>query len=109
MMRWLGVLALCGVLFGAADVHAQAQVQTWPSKPVTIIVPAAAGGLTDVLTRAVAQRLSQSWGQSVVIENRGGGGHNIGAVAVAKAAPDGYTLLASEGGAFVANPFLYSK
>jgi tripartite-type tricarboxylate transporter receptor subunit TctC len=76
---------------------------------VTIIVPAAAGGLTDVLTRAVGQRLSQNWGQSVIIENRGGGGHNIGAVAVAKATPDGYTLLASEGGAFVANPFLYSK
>jgi tripartite-type tricarboxylate transporter receptor subunit TctC len=92
-----------------AMLRAPAQAQSWPSRPVTIIVPAAAGGLTDVLTRGIAQRLSQSWGQTVVIENRGGGGHNIGAVAVAKAAPDGYTLLASEGGAFVANPFLYSK
>ena len=92
-----------------APAQAQAQSQVWPSRPVTIVVPAAAGGLTDVLTRGIAQRLSQTWGQSAVIENRGGGGHNIGAVAVAKAAPDGYTLLASEGGAFVANPFLYSK
>ena len=104
-MRWIGALVLCGMVLGAAE----AQAQSFPSKPVTIIVPSAAGGLTDVLTRAVAQRLSQSWGQSIVIENRGGGGHNIGAVAVAKAAPDGLTLLAVEGGAFVANPFLYSK
>jgi tripartite-type tricarboxylate transporter receptor subunit TctC len=72
-----------------APAQAQAQSQIWPSRPVTIVVPAAAGGLTDVLTRGIAQRLSQTWGQSVVIENRGGGGHNIGAVAVAKAAPDG--------------------
>jgi tripartite-type tricarboxylate transporter receptor subunit TctC len=102
----IAVWALASALFCAA---AQAQAQSWPNRPITIVVPAAAGGLTDVLTRGIAQRLSQSWGQSVVIENRGGGGHNIGAVAVAKAAPDGYTLLASEGGAFVANPFLYSK
>ena len=100
----IAVWALASALFCAA-----AQAQSWPNRPITIVVPAAAGGLTDVLTRGIAQRLSQSWGQSVVIENRGGGGHNIGAVAVAKAAPDGYTLLASEGGAFVANPFLYSK
>jgi tripartite-type tricarboxylate transporter receptor subunit TctC len=102
----IGVWALASALFCVA---AQAQAQSWPNRPITIVVPAAAGGLTDVLTRGIAQHLSQSWGQSVVIENRGGGGHNIGAVAVAKAAPDGYTLLASEGGAFVANPFLYSK
>jgi tripartite-type tricarboxylate transporter receptor subunit TctC len=84
-----------------------AAAQDYPSKPVTIIVPAAAGGLTDVLTRAVSQRLSQKWGQSVVIENRGGAGHSIGAGAVAKAAPDGYTLMGVEAGTFVASPFLY--
>ena len=84
-----------------------AAAQVYPSRPVTIIVPAAAGGLTDVLTRAVGQRLAQMWGQSVVIENRGGAGHSIGAAAVAKAAPDGYTLMAVEAGTFVASPFLY--
>ena len=80
-----------------------AAAQNYPSKPVTIIVPAAAGGLTDVLTRTITQRLSQMWGQSVVIENRGGAGHSIGAGAVAKAAPDGYTLMAVEAGTFVAS------
>jgi tripartite-type tricarboxylate transporter receptor subunit TctC len=84
-----------------------AAAQNYPSKPVTIVVPAAAGGLTDVLTRTITQRLSQMWGQSVVIENRGGAGHSIGAGAVAKAAPDGYTLMAVEAGTFVASPFLY--
>jgi tripartite-type tricarboxylate transporter receptor subunit TctC len=84
-----------------------AAAETWPSKTVTIIVPAAAGGLTDSLTRMVAQKLSQKWGQSVVIENRGGGGHSLGAAAVAKAAPDGYTLMGVEAGTFVAGPFLY--
>lgn len=84
-----------------------AAAQDYPTKPVTIIVPAAAGGLTDVLTRAVGQRLSKMWGQSVVIENRGGAGHSIGAGAVAKAAPDGYTLMSVEAGTFVASPFLY--
>src|SRR5437868_5755335 len=86
-----------------------ALAQSYPTKPVNIIVPTAAGGLTDSLTRAIAQRLSAMWGQSVVIENRGGAGHNIGAVAVARSAPDGYTLMAVEAGTFVANPFLYSK
>lgn len=84
-----------------------AAAETYPSKMVTIIVPAAAGGLTDALTRTVAQKLSQKWGQSVIVENRGGGGHSFGAGAVAKAAPDGYTLMGVEAGTFVAGPFLY--
>ena len=84
-----------------------AAAQTYPWKTVTIIVPAAAGGLTDTLARTVAQRLSQKWGQTVVVENRGGGGHSVGAAAVAKAAPDGYTLMGVEAGTFVASPFLY--
>ena len=58
----------------------------------------AAGAATDVLTRAVAQRLSQMWDQSIIVENRGGGGHNFAATAVMKAEPDGHTLLASETG-----------
>jgi tripartite-type tricarboxylate transporter receptor subunit TctC len=103
MKTWFGALALLAAIAG------QAQAQSYPNKPVTIIVPAAAGGLTDVLTRGIAQRLSAMWGQSIVIENRGGGAHSIGAVAVAKAAPDGYTLMSVEAGTFVANPFLYSK
>jgi tripartite-type tricarboxylate transporter receptor subunit TctC len=86
-----------------------ATAQDYPSRPITVIVPTATGGLTDVLRRNIMQRLSQAWGQSIVIENRGGAGHNIGAAAVAKAPPDGYTLMAVEAGTFVANPFLYAK
>src|SRR5678809_1492524 len=65
----------------------------WPEKPVRIVVPFAPGGATDVVARALGQRLSQAWGQPIVIENRTGAGGNIGADLVAKAPHDGYTLL----------------
>jgi tripartite-type tricarboxylate transporter receptor subunit TctC len=98
-----------GTVFGALAMSHGARAQDYPSRPITVIVPTATGGLTDVLTRNITQRLARAWGQSIVIENRGGAGHNIGAAAVAKAPPDGYTLMAVEAGAFVANPFLYAK
>src|SRR5262245_6593012 len=86
-----------------------AQAQSFPSRTVTIIVTSAAGAATDVLTRAVAQRLSQKWGQSVVVENRGGGGHAFAAAAVKSAEADGHTLLASETGFWTSQPHLYAK
>ena len=86
-----------------------AQAQTFPSKTVTIVVTAAAGGVSDVVARAVGQRLSEAWGQQVVIENKGGGAHIIGAQVVAKAPPDGHTLLVAEAGTYVLNPTLYPK
>jgi tripartite-type tricarboxylate transporter receptor subunit TctC len=70
-----------------------AAAQTFPSKPVRMIVPFAPGGSTDVLGRIVAQRLTRGLGQNVIVDNRAGGGTNIGAELVARAAPDGYTLL----------------
>jgi tripartite-type tricarboxylate transporter receptor subunit TctC len=73
------------------------------------VVTAAAGGVSDVVARAIGQRLSETWGQQVVIENKGGGGHILGAQAVAKAAPDGHTLMIAEAGTFVLNPTLYAK
>ena len=83
--------------------------QAWPSKPVRIVVPFAAGGTTDVVARIVGQKLGEAWNQSVVIENRGGAGGNIGADVVAKAASDGYTILMTSGSIFTVNPSLYKK
>src|SRR5436190_24326706 len=86
-----------------------AQAQNYPSKTITIVVTAAAGGVSDVVARAIGQRLSEAWGQQVVIENKGGGAHIIGAQVVAKAPPDGHTLLVAEAGTYVVNPTLYPK
>ncbi len=78
----------------AATVFATpAQAQTFPTRPVTLVVPYAAGGLTDVIARVIAPRLAERWGQSVVVENRAGGGTTIGTGHVARAAGDGHTLL----------------
>lgn len=105
-----GRLALLGCLLASPClVSPGARAQSYPDRTVTIVVTSAAGALTDVLTRAVAQRLSQMWNQSIVVENRGGGGHNFAAVAVARAEHDGYTLLASETGFVTSQPHLYAK
>ncbi len=70
-----------------------ARAQTYPSRQITLIIPFTPGGSNDLVGRAIGKKLSEVWGQPVVVENRGGGGTLIGAGAVAKAAPDGYTLL----------------
>jgi tripartite-type tricarboxylate transporter receptor subunit TctC len=104
-MKRRGWAIALGFLLLAGAAHAQA----YPTRPVTMIVTAAAGGVTDVVARAVGAKLSEIWGQPVIIENKGGAGHLIGVQMVARAKPDGYTLLAAEGGAFVLNPTLYSR
>jgi tripartite-type tricarboxylate transporter receptor subunit TctC len=83
--------------------------QTYPERTVTIVVTSAAGALTDTLTRAIAQRLTEKWKQSVIVENRGGAGYAIAAQSVMRAEHDGYTLLASETGFYTTQPHLYSK
>jgi len=87
------LMALFGLTVSAVLGSASAQAQAYPSKPIKMIVPFPAGGTTDIVARLVAQRMSESMGQPVVVENKGGAGGAIGADIVAKAAPDGYTLL----------------
>ena len=83
--------------------------QTFPAKPVRIVVPQTPGGASDALARIVGQKLSEKWGQAVVIENRAGAGGNIGMDVVAKAAADGYTLLMSYVGSHAINVSIYKK
>ncbi|MET3916959.1 tripartite-type tricarboxylate transporter receptor subunit TctC [Variovorax sp. OAS795] len=85
------------------------QAQGYPIKPITIIVPFAPGGGIDVLTRAIGVKLSERWKQPVVLENKTGAGSAIGTAHVARAAPDGYTLLATVNQTMVGNRFLYKK
>ena len=86
-----------------------APAQSYPTKPVHIVVPYAPGGLADILCRALAEQLSQVFGQQFVIDNKPGGNYIIAGEHVARSAPDGYTLLQVEEGSISANPFLYSK
>ena len=97
----VAVAGLCGA-------H-PALAQNYPTKPIRFIVPFAPGGGVDLIARTIAQKLNDSWGQSVVVDNRGGGGGNIGTDMVAKAPPDGYTLLMGYVGNLAINPFLFPK
>src|SRR3954470_14015106 len=81
--------------------------QDWPTRPVKIVVPSSPGGGTDVYARLLAQALGESLKQQFIVENRPGASGNIGAAAVAKAAPDGYTFLVSANPALTVNPSLY--
>ena len=102
------VMAWFLLAFGLIAVST-AQAQTYPSRPVRIVVGFAAGGSTDKLARLVAQRLSEELGQSVVVENRPGAAGNIAAEAVASAPPDGYTLFMATLSSQAINPHLYEK
>ena len=86
-----------------------AQSDKWPSKPVTYVVPFAPGGTTDILARIIGQKLSVALGQPVMIENKPGAGGNIGSDAVAKAKPDGYTILGCTISSHAINPSVYAK
>ena len=86
-----------------------AQAQSWPGKPVRIIVPFAPGGASDLMPRLVGEKLTGLWGQPVLIENRPGAAGNLGMEAGAKSAPDGYTLLSAPNGNMVVNPHMYAK
>src|SRR5687767_15360327 len=93
----------------AALLSLSAIAQEWPTKTVRIIVPFPAGGSADLLPRVVGEKLSQQWGQPVIVDNRPGAAGNIGATAVYQAEPDGYTLLSAPPPPLVINRLLYPK
>jgi len=104
-MRRLKLLAMAAaVLLGSA-----AFAQSWPQKPVRFIVPFPPGGATDISARLLGEKLTQIWGQTVLIENRGGAGGGLGAAEAARAAPDGYTLFFPSGSIMTANQHIYAK
>ena len=99
-VRWI-IAALVAAVFAGG-----AAAQSWPTKPVRVIVPFTAGSATDILARTFGQKLQEMWGQPVVIENRPGAGGTIGAGIVAHAPPDGYLLLVHSAG-YAVNPWIY--
>jgi tripartite-type tricarboxylate transporter receptor subunit TctC len=101
-LRLARTLAACALLVPIA-----AGAQGYPNKPVRMIVPFAPGGATDISARIVGQKLGEMWGQTVVVENRGGAAGNIGGTEAAKAAPDGYTLFFTSGSVVTANEHIY--
>jgi tripartite-type tricarboxylate transporter receptor subunit TctC len=102
------IRALAAIVLCSAAAATPALAQQYPSKPVRMIVPFAAGGPADLVARLLSAKLSETWGQSLVIENRGGAGGNIGTAAVARSAPDGYTILLTTSG-LMCNPSLYKS
>lgn len=105
----LGALLFASLSITAASIASAQTLDSYPTRPVTIVVPFPPGGGTDVGARLVAQKLSLKWGQPVIVENRGGAAGRLGADLVAKAKPDGYTLLVGNVGTQSVNPALYKK
>jgi len=99
LLAWAAALVVC----------ASASAQSWPQKPVRFIVPFPPGGATDISARLLGQELQDMWGQTVVIENRGGAAGGIGAAEAARAAADGYTLFFPSGSVVTANQHIYAK
>lgn len=110
-MKKFTVAAIAAVCAFASTSVALAQdaASNYPVKPIKIVVPFPAGGTSDVLARMVGQKLTEAWGQSVIVDNRPGANGNIGADQVAKAEPDGYTLLLMDMGNLTISPSLYPK
>ena len=107
MRNWIRFLAIIAVLAISSAVSSAARAQTYPARPIKLVVPYAAGQGTDVAARFIAEQLSKAIGQSIVVENRPGAGGNIGSLHVAKSVADGYTLLMGTNGTHAAAPFLY--
>ena len=100
----VGALLVC-----ALAVQGDASAQDWPARPMTVVVPFAAGGPIDVVARLISPRMSELLGQQVVVDNTPGAGGMVGASRVAKSAPDGYTMLLGNQGTHTYSQFLYKK
>jgi tripartite-type tricarboxylate transporter receptor subunit TctC len=109
MLKSLTAMASTVLLLSGMPAMAQDAAANYPNKPIKIIVSVPPGGGVDTVTRLIAEKLRQKWGQPVIIENRGGAAGNIGAETVFNADPDGYTLLASQPAPITVNPLLYKK
>ncbi len=111
MRKQVAVFALAALSSGAALAQdpSTGSGQAYPAKPVRLVVPYAAGGNADIFGRTLAQKLTDAFRQSFVVENKPGANGGIGADFVAKSAPDGYTLLVTANGPIVVNPVLYAK
>ena len=107
-MKLIDVIC-CVLLAALVNVSAAAHAQSYPNKPIRMVVPWPAGGITDVIARAVGLHFAEALGQQVVIDNRPGAGSTLGAALVAKAVPDGYTLLMNDLGGHCISPSLYSN
>jgi tripartite-type tricarboxylate transporter receptor subunit TctC len=101
-IKLFGLMLIVG--FGSV-----AHAQSWPTKPIKLIIPFAAGGTTDILGRLLAQQLTKDLGQNVIVENKGGAGGNIAAEFVANAPADGYTIMLASGSMLTVNPYLYKN
>ena len=100
---------VCALLAAACGLGGSASAQSFPSKPIRMVVGFAPGGPADVMARLIGQRISGTLGQSVVIDNRPGAGGTIGARAVAESDPDGYTLLLGNTSTLVISPLIYKN
>jgi tripartite-type tricarboxylate transporter receptor subunit TctC len=106
-VQYLRTLSSVAALFASVAFASPASAQDWPNRTITVIVPLGAGSASDIISRVVMEQVGRQVGQTVIVENRPGAGGTIGANMVAKAAPDGYTVLVY--GAFTSAPALYSK
>jgi tripartite-type tricarboxylate transporter receptor subunit TctC len=108
MTRTIGLVAAF-VMLAPAAISTAATAQTYPTKPIRFVIPYAPGGVADIAARVVGQKLTEAWGQQIVVENRPGGNGFIGVTAVAKAAPDGYTFLVATLGDLDINPVIFKE
>src|ERR1700738_4511730 len=104
-MRWIVSAVIALIVVGAAP----AQAQTYPTKPIHVLVPYAPGGIADIAARILGAKLTEAWGQQVVVDNKPGGNGFIAMTAAAKSAADGYTLVMATGGDVAINPALFKE